>query len=171
MPRECTGHSKHPLPTTQEMTAHMDITRWSILKSDWLYSLQRWRSSIHSAKTRWGADSGLDHEVLIAKFRIKLKKVRKTTRLFKYDLNQIPHTVQVKNRFKRLDLIECLKNYGWRFITLYKRRWSKTSRRIRNETRQNGCLRRPYKELKEKQKRKWKIDPAECRVPKNSKER
>ena len=87
LPREHTGHSKHPLPTTQEMTAHMDITRWSILKSDWLYSLQRWRSSIHSAKTRWGADGGLDHEVLIAKFRIKLKKVGKTTRPFRYDLN------------------------------------------------------------------------------------
>ena len=63
-----------------------------------------------------------DHELLIAKFRLTLKKVGKTTRLFRYDLNQIPYdyTVEVKNRFKDLDLIECLKNYGWRFVTLYR---------------------------------------------------
>ena len=65
-------------------------------------------SSIQSAKTRPGADCGSDHELLIAKFRLKLKKVGKTTRPFRYDLNQIPHnyTVQVRNRFKRLDLID-----------------------------------------------------------------
>ena len=67
---------------------------------------------------------GSDHELLVAKFRLKLKKVGKTSRPFKYDLNQIPYdyTVEVTNRFKGLDLIECLKNYGWRFITLYRRR-------------------------------------------------
>ena len=67
-----------------------------------------------SAKTRLGADCISDHELLIAKFRVKLKKVAKTTRPFRYDLNQIPYdyTVEVRNRFKRLDLIECLKNYG-----------------------------------------------------------
>ena len=76
-----------------------------------------------SAKTRPGADYGSDHELLIAKFRLKLKKVGKTTRLFRYDLDQIPYdyTVGVMNRFKGLDLIECLKNCGWRFITLYSR--------------------------------------------------
>ena len=65
------------------------------------------RSSIQSAKTRPGADCGSDHEVLIAKFRLKLKKVGKSTRVFRYDLNQIPydHTVEVTNRFKGLDLI------------------------------------------------------------------
>ena len=80
---------------------------------------QRWRSSIQSAKTRPGADCGSDHELFIAKFRLKLKKVGKTTRPFRYDLNQIPndYTVEVTNRFKGLDLIECLKNYGQRFIT------------------------------------------------------
>ena len=58
------------------------------------------------------------------KFRLKLKKAGKTTRPFRYDLNQIPYhyTVEVTNRFKGLDLIECLKNYGWRFVTLYKRK-------------------------------------------------
>ena len=68
-------------------------------------------------------DYGSDHELLIAKFRLKLRKVEKTTRPFRYDLNQIPYnyTVEVKNRFKGLDLIEFLKNYGWRFMTLYRR--------------------------------------------------
>ena len=74
-------------------------------------------------KTRWGADCGSDHELLIAKFRLKLKKVGKTTTAFRYDLNQIPYdyTVEVTNRFKALDLIECLENCGWRFMTLYRR--------------------------------------------------
>ena len=107
------------------MTLHMDIIRWSILKSDGLYSLhQRWRSSIQSAKTRLGADCSSDHELLIAKFRLKLKKVGKTTRPFRYDLNQIlyDYTVEVTNRFKGLDLIDrVLKNYGWKFVTLYRR--------------------------------------------------
>ena len=68
----------------------------------------RWRSSIQSAKTRLGADCGSDHELLIAKFRLKLMKVGKTTRPFRYDLNQIPYdyTVEVRNRFKGLDLID-----------------------------------------------------------------
>ena len=67
---------------------------------------------------------GSDHELLIAKFRLKLKKAGKTTRPFRYDLNQIPYdyTVEVRNRFKGLDQIEYLKNYGQRFVTLY-RRW------------------------------------------------
>ena len=67
----------------------------------------RWRSSIQSVKTRPGADCGSDHE-LIAKFRLKLKKVGKTPRSFSFDLNQIPYeyTVEVRNRFKGLDLIE-----------------------------------------------------------------
>ena len=58
-----------------------------------------------------------DHELLIAKFRLKLKKVGETTRPFRSDLNQIPcdYTVEVRNRFQGLDLIECLMNYGWRF--------------------------------------------------------
>ena len=74
-------------------------------------------------KTRPEADCGSNHELLIAKFRLKLKKVGKTTRPFRYDLNQIPYdyTVEVTNRFKGVDLIECLKNYGWRFLTLYRR--------------------------------------------------
>ena len=70
---------------------------------------------------RLGADCDSDHELLTAKFRLKLKKVGKTTRPFKDDLHQSPYDyiVEVKNRFKRLDLIECLKNYGWKFVTLF----------------------------------------------------
>ena len=81
---------------------------------------QRWRISIQTAKTRPGTDCGSDHELLIAKFRLKLKKVGKTTRPFTYDLNHIPYdyTVEVRNRFKDLDLIECLENYGQRIMTL-----------------------------------------------------
>ena len=67
------------------------------------------------------------------------------TRPFKYDLNQIPsdYTVEVRNRFKGLDLIECLMNYGWRFVTLYRRQGSRPAPRKRNARKQNGCLRRP----------------------------
>ena len=74
-------------------------------------------------KKRLGADYGSDHESLIAKFRLKLKEVRETTRPLRYDLNQIPYdyTVEVTNRFKHLYLVECLKNYGQRLLTLYKR--------------------------------------------------
>jgi len=93
--------------------------------------------------------TGSDHELLIAKFRLKLKKVGKTTRPFRYDLNQIPYdyTVEVRNRFKGLDLIECLMNYRWRFATLYRRQGSGPSPRKRNAKKHNGCLGRPYKYL------------------------
>ena len=76
---------------------------------------QRWRSFIQSAKTRPGADCGSDHELLIAKFRLKLKKVGKTTRSFRYDLNQIPYdyTVEVRNSFKGLDLIDRVPDELW----------------------------------------------------------
>ena len=90
---------------------------------DYVLCSQRWRSSIESSETRPGADCGSYHELLIAKFRLKLKKVVKTNRPFRYNLNQIPndYTMDVRNGFKGLDLIECLKNYGRRFITLYRR--------------------------------------------------
>ena len=111
----------------------MNITRWPILKLDWLYSLQpNMEKPYRVRKTRLGADCGSDYELLIAKFRLKLKKkIGKTTRPWRYDLNQLPYdsTVEVTNKFKELDLIECLKNYGWRFLTLYKRQWSRPSPR------------------------------------------
>ena len=81
---------------------------------DCILCTQRWRSFIQSEKTIPGAGCGSDHDILIAKFRLKLKKVGKTTRPFRYDLNQIPYdyTMEVRNRFKELDHIECLMNYG-----------------------------------------------------------
>ena len=82
---------------------------------DYILCSQRWRSSIQSAKTRPGADCSSDHELLIAKFRLKLKKVGKTTRSFRYDLNEIPYdyTVEVTNRFKGLDLIDSVPEELW----------------------------------------------------------
>ena len=75
---------------------------------DYIVCSQRWRSSIQSAKTRLGADCDSDHELHIAKFRLELKKVGKTTRAFSYDLNPIlyDYTVEVRNRFKVLDLLQ-----------------------------------------------------------------
>ena len=74
-----------------------------------------------------------------------MKKVGKTTRPFRCDINQIlnDYTVEVRNRFKRLDLIECLKNCAWRFVTLYRRQGSRPSPRKRNAKKQNDCLGRP----------------------------
>ena len=70
---------------------------------------------LYTAKTRPGADCGLDHELLLAKFRLKWKKVEKTTRPFRYDLNHIPYdyTVEVRNRFKGLDLIDRVPDKLW----------------------------------------------------------
>ena len=132
--RERTGHGRHPLPTTQER-----LYTWTLPDGQYQYQIdynlcsQRWRSSIQLAETRLGADCGSDHELLIAKFRLKLKKVGKTTRPFRYDLNQIPceYTVEVKHRFQGFDLIECLMNYGWGFMALNRRQWSKASPRKR----------------------------------------
>ena len=78
----------------------------------------------YSVQKQDGELTGSDHELLIAKFRLKWKKVGKTTRQFRYDLNQIPddYTVEVRNRFKGLDLIECRMIYGQRFMTLYRNR-------------------------------------------------
>ena len=83
--------------------------------TDYILCSQRWKSSIQSAKTRQGADCGSDHELLIAKLRFTLKKVGKTTTPFRYDLNQIPYdyTMEVRNRFKGLDLIDRVPDELW----------------------------------------------------------
>ena len=82
---------------------------------DYILCSQRWRHSIQSTKTRPGADCGSNCELLIAKFRLKLKKVGKTAGAFRYDLNQIPYdyTVEVRNRFKGLDLIDRVNSGSW----------------------------------------------------------
>ena len=115
-------------------------------QSGYILCSQRWRSSIQSAKIRLGADCGSDHELLINKFRLKLKKVGKTTRPFRYDLNQISYdyTVEVTNRFQGLDLIESLQNCGQGFRDIVKAK-VKTIPTNTNAKRQNGYLRRTYK--------------------------
>ena len=115
MPRKCTGHSKHPLPTTQEK-----IFTWTSPDGqhrnhvDYILCSQRWRSSIQSTKTRQEPTVS-DQEFLITKLRFKLKKVGKTARPFRYDLNQIPYdyTMEVRNIFKGLDLIDRVPDELW----------------------------------------------------------
>ena len=87
-------------------------------QTDYILCGQRWRSSIQSAKIRPGADCGSDHELFIAKFRLKLKKVEKTTRPFTYDLNQIPYDyiMEVTNRFKGIDLIDRVPEELWTVV-------------------------------------------------------
>ena len=110
MPRKCTGHSKHPLPTTQEKTTHghHQIDGQDGNQIDYILCSQRWRSSIQSTKTRPGAACGSDDELLGL-------GLGKTTRPFRYDLNQIlyNYTVEVRNRFKGLDLIDRVPDELW----------------------------------------------------------
>ena len=109
---------------------------------------QRWRSSIQSTKTRPGADCGSDHELLIARFRLKLKKVEKTTRPFRYDLNQIPYdyTVEVRNRFKGLDLTDRVPGELWNEVCdIVQETGIKTIAKQIKCKKENVSLRRPYK--------------------------
>ena len=115
---------------------------------DYILCSQRWRSSTQSAKTRPGADCGSDHELLITKFRLKLKKVGKNTRPFRYDLNQIPYdyTVEVRNRFQGLDLIDRMPDELWMEVhDILPETGIKTIPRKINAKKQNSCLRQPYK--------------------------
>ena len=103
---------------------------------------------LYTVSTRLGADCGSDQELLIAKFRLKLKKVGKTTRSFRYDQNQISYdyTVEVTNSFKGLDLVDIVPEELWIEIhnTVQEAR-PKPSERKRNSRKQSDCLRRPYK--------------------------
>ena len=145
-------------------------------QTDYVLCSQRWKSSIQSAKTRQGADCGSDQELLIAKFRLKLKKVGKTTRPFRYDLNQIPcdYTVEVRNIFKGLDLIDREPDELWtevhdivqetRIKTIHTEKKCKKAKWLSEEALQIAVKRKRSK----KQRKKGKIFPFECRVPKNS---
>ena len=135
------------------------------------------RSSIQSAKRRLGAYCGSDNGLLIPKFRLKLKKVGKTTRPFRYDLNQIPYNyrVEVTNRFKGLDLIDRVSEELWTEVhdivqeavikTIPKKKKCKKAKWLSEEALQIAVKRGEEKGKEEK------IYPFECRVPKNSKER
>ena len=106
------------------------------------------RSSIQSTKTRPRADCGSDHKLLIAKFRLKLKKVGKTTRPFRYDLNQIPYdfTVEVRNRFKGLDVIDRVPDELWREVhDTVQETGTKTTYKKKKCKKEKCYLRRTYK--------------------------
>ena len=143
LPREHTGHSKHPLPTTQEKNLHRDITRWSTPNSDWLYSLKPKMEKLYTvSKTETGS------WLWLRSWTPKLKKIRKTTRPFRYDLNQIPYdyTVQVTNRFKGLDPIGRVSEELWTEVCdILQEAVIKTISKKKKCKKQNGCLRRPYK--------------------------
>ena len=112
-----------------------------------IFYSQRWRSSIQTAKTRPGADCGSDHELLIAEFRLKLKKVGKTTRPFRYDLNQIPYdyTVEVRNRVKRLDPMERVPEELWIEVRDIVQEAGIKNIPKKKKCKKAKCLRRPYK--------------------------
>ena len=106
-------------------------------------------------KEGWELTMGSYHELLIAKFRLKMKRVGKTTRPFRYDLNQIPYdyTVEVKNRFKGLDLIDRVPEELWTEVhDIGQEAGIKTIPKKKKCKRQNGCLRRPYKQLRKEKK-------------------
>ena len=133
---------------------------------DYILCSQRWRSSIQSTKTRPGADCGSDHELLIIKFKLKLKKVGKTARPFRYDLNQIPYdyTVEVRNRFKGLDLIDRVPDELWNEVgdivqetgikTIPMEKKCKKAKWLSGETLQIAVKRREAKSQGEKERYK-----------------
>ena len=134
--------------------------------------------ALQSEKTRPRVDHSSDHEILIAKFRHKLKKVGKTTRPFRYDLNQIPdnYTVEASNRFKGLDLIDRVPDELWTEVRDIVQETGIKTISIEKKCKKvkwlfEDALQIAVKEEKQKQRRKGKIYPFECRVPKNSKEK
>ena len=154
LPRERTGHSKHPLSNKHKRRLYT----WTSPdgqyqnQNDYILCSQRQRSSLQSAKTRPGADYGSDHEFLIAKFKLKLKKVGKTTRPFRYDLNQTPYnyTVEVTNRFKGLDVIDRVPEGLWTEVhDIVQEAWIKTIPKKKKY--KKGKMRRPYKQLRKEE--------------------
>ena len=101
LPREHAGRSKHPLPTTQEKTLHMDITKWSTPKSDWSYSLQP-KMFYTVSQNKTGSWLWLRSWTAYCQIQTEIEEVEKTTRPFRYDWNQIPYdyTVEVRNRYR-----------------------------------------------------------------------
>ena len=158
----------------------MDITRCSIRNQiDYILCSQRWKSSIQRAKARPRADCGSDHELLLDKFRLKWKKIGKTTRPFMYDLNQMlyDYTVEVRNRFKELGLIDrgpeelgtevCDNCTGGRNQDHPQEKEMQKGKMVVS----GGLINSNEKKRSKRQRRKGKMYPFECRVPKNSKER
>ena len=180
MPRECTviaitlfwQHKRRPYAWTSLDGQHQNQT-------DYILCNRGWGNSIQSAKIRLGADCGSDHEFLIEKFRLKLKTIWKSTRPFRYDLNQIPYDyiVEVTNRYNALDLMDTVPEELWMEVhntvqeavikTIPQRKKCKKGKMV-----VWGSLTKSWeKKRHERQRRKGNIYPSECRVPKNSKER
>ena len=136
-------------------------------QTDSILCSQRWKSSIQSTKTRLGADCGSDHELLITKFRLKLKKVGETTRPSRYDLNQIPYdyTVEVRNRFKGIDLIDRVTDELWTEVrdTVQETEIKTILKEKKMQKNQNCSLRRPHKELWKEEK--WKAKGKRKDIP------
>ena len=110
---------------------------------------------LYTAKTRPGADCGLDHEFRFAKFILKLKKVGKTTRPFRYDLsqNRYPYTVEVRNRVKGLDLIDRVSEELWTEVRdIVQEAGVKTIPKKKECKKAKCLLRRPYKKLSKEEK-------------------
>ena len=138
-------------------------------QTDYILCSHRWRSSIQSAKTRPGAHCDSDHELLITKFRLKLKKVGKTTRPFRYDLNQIPYnyTMEVRNRYKGLDLIDRMPEELWTEVhdivqetgskTIPKKKKCKKAKWLSDEALQIAVKIREAKSKGEKERHKHRI--------------
>ena len=185
LPREHNGHNKHSLPTTQEKTWHMGLTRWSIPKSNWLYSWQPKMEKLYTVcKNKIGSWLWLRSWTPYCQIQLKLKKVGKTTRPFRYDLNQIPnnykyictcksrlklkkvgktnrpfrsksndlnqipydYTVEVRNRFKGLDLTDRVLDELWvEVCDIVQETGIKTIPKEKKCKKANGSLRRPYK--------------------------
>ena len=160
------------------LTLHMDITKWSLKSIDYILCSWICRSCIQSSKTRPGDDCGSDHELPKLQNSDLNWKCRKITRLFRYDIRQIPHdyTVEVSKRFKGLDLTERVPEELWTEVhdivqevvtkTIPKKMKYKKAQWL-SEALSNSW----EKERSERQKRKGKIYPSECRVPKYNKER
>ena len=148
LPREHTDHNKHSSNNTREDSTHghhhMVNTKIRLI----IFFAAKDGEAIYSQqKQDWELTVAQIMNSLLPNSDLKWRKWGKTTRPFRYDLNQIPYdyTVDMRNRFKGLDQIECLMNYGLRLVTLYRRQGSRTSPWKRNAKKQNGCLRRPYK--------------------------
>ena len=142
-PSEHAGHSKHPFPTTEETTLHMYITRWLISKSDLLCS---WDGGVLYvlSENKTCSCLGLRSWALLQN-SIGEKKVGKTTRQFRYELNQIPYDeyrVEVMDRFKEPDLVHRLSEELWMILHNVV---PEASQRKRNARRQSDCLRKLYK--------------------------
>ena len=165
----------HPLPTTQEITHQMINTRIRLI----IFFAAKDGEALYSQQKRPGADCGSDHELLIAKFRLKLKKVGENTRPFKYDLNQILYddTVEVINNFKGLDLVDRMPRELWTEVcnivqevvtkTIPKKKKCKKAKWLSEEALQIAG----EKKRSERQRRKGKIYATECRVSEKRKKK